>query len=241
MNLAELALICLVAILGPTLALPGKLRHCVVIGELLVGIALGATGLKVLDSADPTFSFMGSIGFALVMVVASPGSCAPRRPGDLPSGRLRTWIFPARTPTSPRTWTSSARTVGWTSPPSAGPAAVGWTRRTGEQNAVDVVSPLARGVALQPRSGEGTTTGGTARLSASFSQDRDGSARLWLRGRGIALEAEVSGADRDSLGVVSTATHQAFGTFAGWATDAGAERHTVDGLVGWAEEADNRR
>lgn len=30
-------------------------------------------------------------------------------------------------------------------------------RHTGEQHAVDVVSPLARGVALQPRSGEGTT------------------------------------------------------------------------------------
>lgn len=75
-------------------------------------------------------------------------------------------------------------------------------RSSGEQDAVDAVSPLARGVALQPRSGEGTTTGGTARLSASFSQGRDGSARLRLRGRRIALDAEVSGVYRDSHGVV---------------------------------------
>lgn len=84
MNFAELALICLVAMLGPALTLPGKLRLSVVIGELLVGIALGATGLKVLDSADPNFSFMGSIGFALVMVVA--GSHVPVRDRELRRG-----------------------------------------------------------------------------------------------------------------------------------------------------------
>lgn len=44
---------------------------------------------------------------------------------------------------------------------------------------------------------------------------------------------------KTSLGGVSTATHQAFGTFTGWAADAGWERHAADGLVGWAEEADN--
>lgn len=251
-------------------------------------------------------------------------------------------------------------------------------RRTGEQTAVDVVSPLARGVALQPRSGEGTTAGGTASLSASFAQGPGGQARLQVRGRDVCLDAEVSGADRDSLGVVipwserrfqhtvkdvgrpvsgtltldgeerrfggdgsfavldhgrgvwpyrmrwnwaaaaamdgrdlaltlggkwtdgtgatedgllvdgrlhkhhtplrweydrtdwmrpwrisgqhadltfhpehlrvaatnlgivSTTTHQAFGTFAGWVADTTGQRLAVDGLVGWAEEADNR-
>lgn len=250
-------------------------------------------------------------------------------------------------------------------------------RRTGRKTAMDVVSPLARGVVLQPRSGEGTTTGGTARLSVAFSQGPDGGARLRLEGKGLRLDAEVAGGDRDSLGVVipwsphrfqhtvkdvgrpvsgvlllegeehrfgadgsfavldhcravwpyrmrwnwaaaamdgrdlaltlggtwtdgtgatedgllvdgrlhkhhtplrweydrtdwmrswriagahadltfhpkhlrvaatslgvvSTSTHQAFGVFTGWVADTDGERHAVDGLVGWVEEADNR-
>lgn len=251
-------------------------------------------------------------------------------------------------------------------------------RRTGEQTAVDVVSPLARGLALQPRSGEGATTGGSARLSVAFSQGPDGGAGLRFEGREISLDAEVAGGDRDclgvvipwsarrfqhtvkdvgrpvsgtlvlggeehcfggdgsfavldhgrsvwpyrmrwnwaataamdgrdlavtlggtwtdgtgatedgllgdgrlhkhhtplrweyertdwmrpwrisgahadltfhpehlrvaatSLGVVSTSTHQAFGVFTGWVADTAGERHDVDGLVGWAEEADSR-
>lgn len=84
MTFADLALICLVAILGPALALPGRLRLSVVIGELLVGIGLGATGLRLIDAADPTFTFMGSIGFALVMVVA--GSHVPLRDRELRRG-----------------------------------------------------------------------------------------------------------------------------------------------------------
>lgn len=40
--------------------------------------------------------------------------------------------------------------------------------------------------------------------------------------------------------LVRTTTHQAFGTFTGWVADSAGERHVVDGLVGWAEEADNR-
>lgn len=84
MTFVDLALICLVAILGPALALPGRLRLSVVIGELLVGVALGATGLRLLDAADPTFEFMGSIGFALVMFVA--GSHVPIRDRELRRG-----------------------------------------------------------------------------------------------------------------------------------------------------------
>ncbi|MFT3843032.1 MAG: DUF2804 domain-containing protein [Myxococcaceae bacterium] len=40
--------------------------------------------------------------------------------------------------------------------------------------------------------------------------------------------------------VLSTAIHQAFGTWNGWVVDDLGERISVDGLVGWAEEAHNR-
>lgn len=40
--------------------------------------------------------------------------------------------------------------------------------------------------------------------------------------------------------VVASAIHQAFGTWRGWMLDGEGERVSVDGLVGWAEEARNR-
>lgn len=45
---------------------------------------------------------------------------------------------------------------------------------------------------------------------------------------------------RTNLLVVATSTYQAFGTFSGWVADSDGSRHSVDGLVGWAEEAHNR-
>ena len=43
-----------------------------------------------------------------------------------------------------------------------------------------------------------------------------------------------------NLLVVAAETHQCFGHYAGWATTTEGERVTVDGIVGWAEEARNR-
>ncbi len=77
MDFAHLALICAVALLGPALNLQRRLHLPVVIGELVVGVALGASGLQVLRSAEPTFTFLADIGFALVMFVA--GSHVPVR------------------------------------------------------------------------------------------------------------------------------------------------------------------
>ncbi len=74
MSFTVLALISAVALLGPLLSLP-RFRVPVVIGELMVGMALGRSGLGVLDSTNQTLSFMGEIGFALVMFVA--GSHVP--------------------------------------------------------------------------------------------------------------------------------------------------------------------
>jgi Kef-type K+ transport system membrane component KefB len=66
----QLSLIAAVALLGPLLALPRKWHLPVVLGQLLAGIAIGRTGLGLVDSADPTFTFVADVGFALIMFVA---------------------------------------------------------------------------------------------------------------------------------------------------------------------------
>lgn len=70
MTFAQLSVICLVAILGPLLAVPRGWHLPVVLGELLAGIALGRTGIHYLHADNATFSFLSDIGFALVMFVA---------------------------------------------------------------------------------------------------------------------------------------------------------------------------
>lgn len=70
MTFPLLALICAVALLGPLLALPQKWHLPVVIGELAAGLFLGRTALNVLDPAEPTFTFLADMGFALIMFVA---------------------------------------------------------------------------------------------------------------------------------------------------------------------------
>ena len=77
MNFATLAVIALVAVLGPLLALPRRTPLPVIVGELLAGVILGPTLLGYLDSTDPTFTFLADIGFALIMFVA--GSHVPMR------------------------------------------------------------------------------------------------------------------------------------------------------------------
>lgn len=84
MDFAALALICLVALVGPVLSLPTTVHLPVVVGELIVGLTLGATGLRWLDPADPTFAFFAEIGFGLVMFVA--GSHVPMRDPALRGG-----------------------------------------------------------------------------------------------------------------------------------------------------------
>jgi Kef-type K+ transport system membrane component KefB len=68
-DFATLALIVLAGLVGPLLALPRAWDVPVVVGELLVGIILGRTGLGYLDASEPTFSFLAEVGFGLVMFV----------------------------------------------------------------------------------------------------------------------------------------------------------------------------
>ncbi|WP_284753136.1 cation:proton antiporter [Arthrobacter sp. efr-133-R2A-120] len=70
MSFFQLSLIAAVALLGPLLALPRKWHLPVVLGQLLAGIVIGRTGLGLVDSSDPTFTFVADVGFALIMFVA---------------------------------------------------------------------------------------------------------------------------------------------------------------------------
>jgi Kef-type K+ transport system membrane component KefB len=77
MSFLQLAIVSIAALAGPVLAARLRWHIPVVIGELLIGVALGASGFRVLDAGEPVFSFLASIGFALIMFVA--GSHVPVR------------------------------------------------------------------------------------------------------------------------------------------------------------------
>src|SRR5450631_319089 len=75
MTFGTLAVISLIALLGPLLALPRRWNLPVVLGELIAGIVLGPTGFSWLHAQDNTLTFLAQIGFVLVMFVA--GSHVP--------------------------------------------------------------------------------------------------------------------------------------------------------------------
>ncbi|POH75120.1 cation:proton antiporter [Arthrobacter glacialis] len=97
MTFPILALICVAALLGPLLALPARWRIPVVIGELLAGILIGRSGLGLVDPAEPTFTFLADMGFALIMFVV--GTHVPVRNKQiraaLGSGALRLMVVAA--------------------------------------------------------------------------------------------------------------------------------------------------
>jgi len=80
-DFAMLAVIVLAGLVGPLLAYPQGWHVPEVVGELLVGIILGRTGLGYLDASDTTFSFLAEVGFGLVMFVA--GTHVPMRDHSL--------------------------------------------------------------------------------------------------------------------------------------------------------------
>lgn len=94
MTFLALSLIAVVALAGPALALPVKWHFPVVLGELLAGIVIGRTGFALVDSADPTFTLLADIGFALMMFVA--GTHVPVRDAKIRSalgnGSLRAGV-----------------------------------------------------------------------------------------------------------------------------------------------------
>jgi Kef-type K+ transport system membrane component KefB len=90
-DFAVLAVIVMAGLFGPLLATPRRWQVPVVIGELLMGIILGRTGLGSLDPSDKTFTFLAEVGFGLVMFVV--GTHVPVRDvslrGSLGLGTLR--------------------------------------------------------------------------------------------------------------------------------------------------------
>ena len=77
MGFSLLALVVLVGLLGPLLAGRESWHIPAVVGELLGGLLVGASGLRLLDSTEPTFTVLAQVGFALVMFVV--GSNVPVR------------------------------------------------------------------------------------------------------------------------------------------------------------------
>ena len=81
MSFGMLALIAAIGLLGPLLALRNQWHLPVLLGELIAGVVFGRTGLDIVHSQNPTFTFLANIGFALVMFVA--GSRVPIRDARL--------------------------------------------------------------------------------------------------------------------------------------------------------------
>jgi Kef-type K+ transport system membrane component KefB len=69
-DFSTLALISLIALLGPLLAWPARLNLPVVLGELAAGIVFGPTGFARLHTGNSSFTLLANIGFGLIMFVA---------------------------------------------------------------------------------------------------------------------------------------------------------------------------
>nr|WP_120491415.1 cation:proton antiporter [Corynebacterium lactis] len=87
MDFTTLFIVFAVSLVGPLLNISPRFTVPLVICDLVVGILLGTTGADLLQSADPTFTFMAQVGFAMVMLVA--GTHVPLRNPAIVAG-LRT-------------------------------------------------------------------------------------------------------------------------------------------------------
>jgi Kef-type K+ transport system membrane component KefB len=67
MDLGLIALICAAALLGPALTLLGRGAIPVVVGQLIAGVILGATGLGIVNPDKSDLSLLYSLGFATLM------------------------------------------------------------------------------------------------------------------------------------------------------------------------------
>jgi len=69
-TLLGLAGLLAVSLVGPLLATPRRARVPVIVGELIAGVLLGTTGLRVIHPTDGVLNFLATAGFALVMLIA---------------------------------------------------------------------------------------------------------------------------------------------------------------------------
>lgn len=70
MTLLGLAGLLAVSLIGPALATPRRARVPVIVGELIAGVLLGTTGLRVVHPTDGVLRFLAQAGFALIMLIA---------------------------------------------------------------------------------------------------------------------------------------------------------------------------
>lgn len=71
MNEASFVLVLSVALIAPLLSLWARWKVPLVIVEILTGLVIGNSFLRLLEPTDPTLAFLaGTVGFALVMFVA---------------------------------------------------------------------------------------------------------------------------------------------------------------------------
>ena len=66
-----LALVILLGLLGPLLALPKRFGIPVALGEILIGAVVGKSGFDLLPHEQPVLQVFSSIGFALVMMLVA--------------------------------------------------------------------------------------------------------------------------------------------------------------------------
>jgi Kef-type K+ transport system membrane component KefB len=69
-TLLGLAGIIAISLIGPLVAAPRRFGAPIVVGELVVGVLLGNTGVRVIHPGDPILTFLAQAGFGLVMLVA---------------------------------------------------------------------------------------------------------------------------------------------------------------------------
>ena len=89
----SLLVIILAGLVGPLLAAGRRPLIPAVIGELIAGIALGRSGLGLIDATTPTNALLYGLGFAMLMLVAgshvdlrAPGLRASARAGIIAAG-----------------------------------------------------------------------------------------------------------------------------------------------------------
>ncbi len=83
MTFGVLTLIVACGLVGPLLSGASRLAVPVVVGEIAAGVLLGRTGLREIDTGDPTIVFLADVGFAMLMFVV--GTRLPLRDPGLRS------------------------------------------------------------------------------------------------------------------------------------------------------------
>ena len=81
MTFGILALIIVAGLVGPLLSGIRRLSLPLVVGEIFAGIALGTSGFKLINTGDPTLSFLSDVGFAMLMFLV--GTHLPLRDPNL--------------------------------------------------------------------------------------------------------------------------------------------------------------